>query len=128
MRSKRDIVREIKRRFLEENRGTVENSTIHGMTTLMKNDHTVVQIMWIIFIAASASYCFYSIYNCFAEYFLYHTETQVDLNYVNEIVFPMVKICRTDLNMPNIGLKMADKVQIMATNIFFSNLYSGLLL
>ena len=72
----------IKRQILHETVNTIEVSSIHGLTTMVANEHKPVKIMWIICILASASYCIYSIFSCVSLFLEYKVVTQVRFNQI----------------------------------------------
>ena len=72
-------------------RETLESSAVHGFSNIIRNPHTAIKIIWTIAVLISASYCIYSIYNWFFQYFLHQVVTDVDIKHESQIEFPIIK-------------------------------------
>jgi hypothetical protein len=74
----------------------LENSTIHGLSNIIRNDSFLIRLMWILCFVLFSSSCAYMMLNTIQEYIRYEVVSRVDVKYENEIVFPMVTICRAN--------------------------------
>ena len=72
----------------------LENSTIHGLSNIIKNDLISIRSMWILCFLLFSSICCYMMSHTIQEYIKFEVVSRVDVKYENEIVFPMITICR----------------------------------
>ena len=99
-----------RKEILKVNLETIEFSSVHGLTNLVKNKFIPIKILWVIFILTSASGCFYFLIISFQQYFEYKVRSNTEIIHEQKLTFPSVKIC--DLNL------VTDQ-----TNDSFSNQY-----
>ncbi len=83
--------------ILKTNLETIEFSSVHGLTNLVKNKFIPIKIIWVIFILMSISGCLYLLVVSIQQYFHYKVRSNTEIFYLKNLTFPSVKIC--DLNI-----------------------------
>jgi hypothetical protein len=82
-----------KKAFRKEILIWLECSTFHGLQNISKNTNFIIRILWLIFVITSFLYCFYSLVQCFINFYKY--EVTVSIKNVDELPsrFPAITIC-----------------------------------
>ena len=80
------------KKILDTTKETLKHSTFHGVRNIIRHKFLTVKLMWLICFLCSASYFFYSISGLIASYLEYPVETKIQVNYVNEVTFPLVRL------------------------------------
>ncbi len=75
---------------------TFENSSIHAIPNIVRNESYLIKIIWIIFLLGSTGYCAYLVYQSVMNYLSFDV---VSLNRIypkKEVQFPTVTICNVN--------------------------------
>ena len=75
---------------------TFENSSIHAIPNILRNESYLIKIIWIIFLLGSTGYCAYLVYQSVMNYLSFDV---VSLNRIypkKEVQFPTVTICNVN--------------------------------
>lgn len=97
---------------------TLEDSTTHGLNPIIKREHTVIRILWIVCLIVSTAICSYMIALSITSYFDYETVTKTQKISLISTEFPAVTICNVNPFMTNAS---ADFVEEMILENFIVN-------
>ena len=89
----------IKQKIFEANIETLESSSIHAIPNITRNRFYTVKMLWVICFLASSGICAWFIYNSITDYLNYDVVTNIEINYLNKIRFPIISICNINSNM-----------------------------
>ena len=85
--------------MLKSVRETLKSSTIHGIPSILNSKNLIIRLIWIISFLGSSCGCVWFILSNLNEYFKHEVVSKININYVNELPFPVISIC--DLNRIN---------------------------
>lgn len=89
VRINRDIINTLK----EQTKQWASRSSFHGIPNISHNSSKIIRFVWVIFLLASGSYCFYGIIKSFQDYFRFEVNTLIRNERVNSLQFPTVTFC-----------------------------------
>jgi uncharacterized membrane protein YjfL (UPF0719 family) len=76
---------------------TADNTTCHGIGSLWRTGNKYGQFIWLLAIIASVSGCSYLTIQSIVDFSLYHSITQIKINYEESSHFPMITFCPRNL-------------------------------
>ena len=88
-----NITKSLKQKIIEANTETLESSSVHAIPNITRNKFYSVKLVWIICFMASSGVCAWFIYNSISSYLNYDVVTNIELDYVNKLQFPVISIC-----------------------------------
>ena len=90
---KEDTPKSFKKAFHKKISLWLQYSTFHGLPNIGKNNNYIIRLVWLTFVVTSFSYCFYSLVQCFVNFYKY--EVTVSIKNVDELpsTFPAVTLC-----------------------------------
>jgi hypothetical protein len=82
-----------RQRAKEKTRSLMSGITFHGMPKLVRKQHFLVTVVWLLLILASVTYCSYSIANDFIHYLHYKVVIDSEIVYEDHPEFPQITVC-----------------------------------
>ncbi len=83
-----------KQKIIKANIETLESSSVHAIPNITKNRFYLVKLVWVVCFLASNGVCAWFIYKSISDYLNYDVVTNIEINYVNKIQFPIISICK----------------------------------
>jgi hypothetical protein len=87
------LAKSIKQKIIETNIETLESSSVHAIPNIIRSKFRSVKILWTVCFLASVGVCAWFIYQSISNYFNFDVVTNIQLDYVNRIKFPIISIC-----------------------------------
>ena len=110
--------------ILGQAKQTLEYSSVHGLTNLIKNRFYYIKAMWAMFLLASAITCGCSIQRLVANYFNRDVTSKTEVSYQTKLIFPVVNICNLNPFTSQFSKQFIhSKMMTNATNI--DSIYSS---
>lgn len=75
----------------------LNNTTLHGVRNVVSSRKKLIRLTWLMFLLASGSYYFTTVYNAFDKYLQRPVTTTITMNYKTTLGFPAVTICPNNL-------------------------------
>jgi hypothetical protein len=79
--------------IIKSTKETLESSSIHAIPNIVRNEHYLIKMVWLIFFLVSSSFCAYFIQESIADYLNYDVITKIDIKYETKLKFPIISIC-----------------------------------
>jgi hypothetical protein len=76
---------------------TLNNTTCHGASSLVRARNIYFRIIWLLAILFSISGCFYLLTQTFIDYFQFDVVTKIRVIPENEPTFPMITFCEQEI-------------------------------
>ena len=81
------------RDILKSTKDTLESSSIHAIPNIVRNKFYLIKIMWLLCFLTSTGACGWFMYKSISEYLKYDVVSNVKIEYVNRLEFPVVSVC-----------------------------------
>ena len=107
----------------QANKETLESSSVHALPNIIRNRFYPVKIMWVICFFGSSIGCAMFISKSISDYLNYDVITNIKIDYVNKLKFPMITICNTNIQKTkNISNMLNDTIIYCNFNSFPCNI------
>ena len=99
----------LKNEIIKYAKETLESSSIHAIPNITRNKFSIIKLMWFICFCISFYACVLFMAKSINDYGNYDIVTNVKINYVQKLPFPVVSIC-------HLGIDMADNLTNLLNN------------
>ena len=102
------------------------NSTMHGLSRIIKAKSWIIKFIWIVFLLTSTG-CFIN-YSSMYVFFDYKVTTEIRTIYETPTIFPTVVICNKNIFTTDIGIKIIRMTikQLNIPNVFNYQVFANL--
>jgi hypothetical protein len=98
-----------------------ENTSIHGLPSLMKSKMLLFKILWGLFILGSVNGCVLLIYNGIIDYLKYEVLTKYHVIKNETMPLPMITFCLLDSIINDKNYNALQTINLRGTNFFTNN-------
>ena len=74
-------------------KSTVESSSIHAIPNIVRTKYISLKAIWFFCFLVSSAGCVYFMVQSVLDYLTWPVVTNIDVNHVQELIFPIVTIC-----------------------------------
>lgn len=109
------MAKSLRQEIIKSNIETLESSSVHAIPNIIRNKFYTVKVMWILCFFISSIGCAIFIWDSICDYLNFDVITNVKIDYVNKLKFPMITICSVYPQQPKNVLNMLNDTIISCT-------------
>jgi hypothetical protein len=101
---------------------TLEYASICGSVNIIKSRFNIVKIAWAMCVLGSFALCAYSIVSLIGSFLNYDTTTNIEIENLNKIPFPIISICNINPFSTSYATQYFENI-FNSTELNFNNIY-----